>query len=328
MRSPLLAHGLVAVAGTLVILGHAPPSDAQVATQEKAPPVPLTCRGGSGVVFDTIMPRSDTGRVVKLSLTFAANPIAAGAEGQKLQPGTCAWSDRPLSDTEPRRVRFSIHYTDSTPGLTIRDTSLFWSFLIESKESGHLVGRGYRHWHASSPPGPMAAPQLPAGPNRRGWLPFRPIHLPWLVLAWVMLVGVPMSLLTGSWSGWRRLAGLYPDCDAGRGRSFSCGSLVMGRANYRGGVRARADDSHLHLSAWILFRPGHPPFSVPWSDITATRDGWPWLPFKGMPVIRLTLGRYPSLRILVPRKVGERIVAESGGRLHLNAPAPPPLVAR
>jgi len=41
-----------------------------------------------------------------------------------------------------------------------------------------------------------------------------------------------------------------------------------------------------------------------------------------MPVVRLTIARYPTLRILLPRMIGERIVAESGGRLQLTAPPP------
>jgi hypothetical protein len=93
---------------------------------------------------------------------------------------------------------------------------------------------------------------------------------------------------------------------------------VMALANYRGGVRVKPDELHLHFSTWMLYRPGHPPFSVPWSDIKATRDSWPWFPFKGTPVVRLTIARYPTLRILIPRMVGERIVAESRGRLQLT----------
>lgn len=322
----MVRQARLALAGMLTVLGHAPALAAQAAPVGQRQP--LNCQGGAGLVFDTIAPPSDTGRVVVLSLTFAANPSAAGAEGETLHPSTCAWVDRPLSDAEPRRVRLRLLDSDTMPGRTVRDTGIYWSFLIEDTESGHLVARGYRYWHVSSPPRPMAAPQPSPAPRRGGWLPFDPRNLPWFLAAWVLIVGVPMSFLTAWWSGWKRLVDLYPGRDTGGGRSFSCGTMVMGRASYRGGVRARPDDSHLHFKAWILFRPGHPPFSVPWADITATRDQWPWFPLKGTPVIRLTLARYRELRILVPRGVGERIVAESGGRLHLSEPLPPPLVAR
>jgi hypothetical protein len=290
------------------------------------PPVyPLNCRGGSPLTFDTLAPPSDTGTVVRLAVTFAPSPVAAGTEGQGLRPGTCAWMDRPVSDAEPRRLVIAIHYSDSTPARTVGDTGMYWSFLAYNDGSGHLVGEGYRHWHASSPPHPMA-PQ-PAAPLRKASrLPIDPGKLPWLVVAWVLIVGIPMLFFTGWWSGWRRLAGLYPDRDGGRGRAFSCGNIVMALANYRGGVRVKPDESYLHFSTWMLYRAGHPPFSVPWSEIQATRDRWPWFPFKGTPVVRLTIARYPTLRILLPRSCGERIVAESRGRLQLiDQPVPAPV---
>jgi hypothetical protein len=324
----MLIHALFAVTGTLVTgpqVQEAPQSGTGDPPPARRQAYPLNCRGGAPLAFDTIAPRSDTGSVVRLAVSFAPNATAAGPEGQGLQPGSCAWVDRPVSGEEPRRIRFGIHHTDSAPARTVGDTGMYWSFLAYNSGSGHFEGEGYRHWHASSPPRPPAAVQPSTTPGRGAWLPFDPGHLPWYVAAWVIVVGMPMLFVTGWWSGWRRLAGLSPDRAGGRGRAFSCGNMVMALANYRGGVRVKPDESHLHFSTWMLYRPGHPPFSVPWSDIKATRDGWPWFPFKGTPVVRLTLAKYPTLRILMPRMVGERIVAESGDRLQLaERPAPPP----
>jgi hypothetical protein len=264
---------------------------------------------------------------MKLSLTFIAGRSAAGAEGQRLEPSTCAWVDRPVNADEPGQVRFTPAIGDSTPQRTVRDSSVYWSFLAYNSDSGHFTGVGHRHWDAASAPVPIRHPPQASVPPKGSWLTFNPRHLHWYVfagaIAWVMIVGMPMLTLTGLWSGWRRLAGLYPDRNMDRGRSFRCGPVVMGMANYRGGVRLTPDASHLHFSVWALLRPGHPPFSVPWSDITASRDAWPWFPLKGKPVIRLTLGRYRSLRILVPVSDGEGIVAASGGRLRLSEPAIP-----
>ena len=303
----------------LLLSGHVRPAT-QSPAQEQV--YPLNCRGGAPLAFDTIVPRSDTGTLVQLVMIFVPNPTGAGMEGRDLRPGRCAWLDRPVNDAEPRRLRFTLHYTDSTPERTVGDSGMYWSFLAYTSDSGHLVGKGYRHWHASSPPLPMAAGQPPAASPRGAWLSFNPRHLHWYALAWAVIVGIPMLFVTGWWSGWRRLAGLYPDRGTGRGRSFSAGSMVMGMANYRGGVRLRGDESHLHFYTWALLRPGHPPFSVPWSDITATRDGWPWFPLKGRPVMRLTLARHRTLRILVPRSVGELIIAESSGRLEVSEARP------
>jgi len=84
---------------------------------------------------------------------------------------------------------------------------------------------------------------------------------------------------------------------------------------YRMGVRFTMDESHLHVAMSALARPGHPPFSVPWSDIEASRDEWPWFPLKGHPVVRLTLAGLPDLRILIQVRDGKRIAEASGGRV-------------
>jgi hypothetical protein len=320
---------LLAVTGLLVLPGHIRAA-VQSAALRPLPQRehPLNCRGGEQLVFDTIGSPSDPGKGLRLLLTFVANPTAAGQEGRGLRPSTCAWVDRPVSDEEPRQVRVTIHLSDSTPRLTVRDTGVYWSFLARNSDSGHFTGAGYRHWHASSPPGPTTHPPRASIPTKRSRPPFNARQLPWLAVGWVAVTWVPFMMLIGMWSGWRRLAGLYPDRKGGRGRSFRCGSMVMGKTNYRGGTRLTADDSHLHFSMSVLMRPGHAPFSVPWSDITVSRDEWPWFPLKGVPVIRLTLTRHPSLRILVPVSHGETIVTASGGRLHSSRPRAPAGLAR
>ncbi len=307
-----------------------PPCATALAAQTEPPELrrayPLNCRGEERLVLDTISAPSRSDARMTLSLTFIASRSAAGMEGQGLEPSTCAWVDRPIDRDEARQIRFSPAVGDSTPQRTIRDSSVYWSFLAYNSDSGHLTGVGYRHWDAASPPMPLWHPP-PASVPPKGRLTFNPRHLPWFLLGWVVIggviVGLPMLTLTAWWSGWRRLAGLYPDRNTGRGQSFRCGPIVMGMANYRGGVRLTPDHSHLHFSVWALLRPGHPPFSVPWSDVTASRDQWPWFPFKGMPVIRLTLGRYRHLRILVQVLDGDKIVAASGGRLQVSEPAAP-----
>jgi hypothetical protein len=289
----LIATGLFAVPTPV-------PAGRQSATLPVLPreEYPLNCRGGGQLVFDTLALPSGTGSALGLSLAFAANPIAAGPAGQGLQPSTCAWVDRPLNAEEPRHLRVTIGITDSAPRATVRD-------------SGYITAVGYRHWHASSSTRASSrTTPAPASPRKVAWLPFNPRHLPWFVLAWALIAWAPMLALAGRWSGWHRLATLYPYRSTGRGDSFRAGPLVMGMTNYRGGARVIADDMHLHFSMGAFFRPGHPPFSVPWSDVSASQDTWPWFPFKGDPVIRLTLAKHPGLRILLPVKDGERILGE------------------
>jgi hypothetical protein len=281
---------------------------------------PLNCRGGERLVFDTLGRVADTAPSVQLSLTFTASRQPAGWKGEGLEPSTCAWVDRPLNGAEPRQVRFAYALRDSAPRLTLRDTSLYWSFLAYNTDNGHFHGVGYRHWQATS------TPPIVVGPPPAGRFLFALRHLPlytvapMLIVGWTLIVGIPSLTFLGMWSGWRRLAALYPSGLVREGRLFRCGFLIMRITWYRSGTRLTAGDSHLHFSVVPPFRPGHPPFSVPWADVTVSRDGWPWLPFKGRPVMRLTLARDRGIRILVPVSVGEGIIAASGGRLQLTEP--------
>ena len=311
-------HGVSVIGG---LLGTALP----LAAQSPLPPVrrefPLNCRGGAGLVFDTLLVESDSNRV-RLMLTFAANPAAAGAEGQGLQPGSCAWVDRPLSDAEPRRIQFNIAATDSAPAETVRDSGMYWGFLAYNSDSGYITGAGYRHWHASSPPVPYTPPAAPAaaayGSRRSLPLPFDVRYLPLFAVGMAVIIGVPATAMLARWSGWRQLAARYPDRNTGRGHSFKSGPLVMNKSVYKAGVRFTMDESHLHFRMSALARPGHGPFSVPWSEMQASPDEWPWFPFKGEPMVRLTVAAYPELRILVKARDGRRIAEASGGRLAIE----------
>ena len=324
-RRPLRFQPLLAATGLLVI-----PAQVHALVQSADAPTvrwdyPLNCRGGERLVFDTLGAHADTASTVKLSLTFSANPIAAGPEGQGLQPGTCAWVDRPLTAGEPKLLHSSIGATDSAPLATVGDSGMYWGFLAHASDSGYLTAVGYRHWHASPPPLPHSASASGAVPTSRkgAWLPFNPRHLPWYLAGWMVFAWASFLPLTALWSGWRRLVRLYPYTGTAQGDSFRASPMVMGLANYRGGVRLTTDASHLHFSMGPLLRPSHPAFSVPWSDVRAARDTWPWLPFKGDPVIRLSLARHSGLRILLPVKAGERVVAASEGRLQLSGPILP-----
>ncbi|HEU4829778.1 MAG TPA: hypothetical protein VFT04_11350 [Gemmatimonadales bacterium] len=321
--SAALSHALV-FCGALA--GVAGPTEAQTPLPPVRREFPLNCRGGAGLVFDTLLVVADSDRV-RLMLTFAANATASGPEGQGLEPGSCAWVDRPLSDAEPRRIQFALGTTDSAPARTVRDSGMYWGFLGLTTDSGYIAGVGYRHWHASSPPRPNASPTLAAAsaqaatqaPSRRSFpLPFDVRYLPLFMIGIGAIIAAPSIVLMGRWSGWRRLAERYPDRNASRGTSLRSGQLVMNKSLYKMGVRFTLDESHLHVTMSMLARPGHQPFSVPWSDIAASRDEWPWFPFKGEPMVRLTFAAYPEIRVLVRMPVGLRLAEASGGRLWID----------
>ena len=325
----MTVRSIVALAHALVVTGvHGPVAHLDAQSVAPMPPLlrrerPLNCRGGGGLVFDTIRPVPESGGV-PLSLTFAASAKASGPEGQGLEPGTCAWVARPLIDRESRRIRFTISPSDTAPRQTVRDSGMYWGFLAYTTDSGHITSVGYRHWHASSPPRPRTppAPAVAKGPaalSRRSVRPpFDIRYLPLVALGMALIVGVPGTAMIGRWSGWRRLVERYPDRNTGRGRTFTSGPLVMNRSVYKMGVHFTMDESHLHFRMSMLARPGHSPFSVPWSEIEASRDEWPWFPLKGEPMVRLTLAAYPDIRILIRVQDGRRIAEASGGRITVD----------
>jgi hypothetical protein len=148
-------------------------------------------------------------------------------------------------------------------------------------------------------------------------LPFDLRYLPLFALGLFALASIPGVALVARRTGWRRLAERYPTRNTEREPSFRSGPVVMNNSIYKAGLRFTMDESHLHFAMPAVTRPGHPPFSVPWSDIDASSDEWPWFPFKGEPMVRLTLASEPDLRILVKRRDGMRIAEASGRRLEI-----------
>lgn len=318
----MLTHATLALAGA--VMTAAPVCAALQVSPDGARSgqrhFPLNCRGGERMVVDTLGPLPDNPIRVRLSLTFAPSRRAAGWNGEGLEPGTCGWIDRPVNGAEPRQVRFAPAGDDSAYQLT-RDTSVYWSLLAYNTDSGHFQGVGYRHWRAAGIQ-PMVVAPAPAS-RFRSALRRIPLYAvaPMLLVGWMLIAWIPSFTLLAAWSGWRRLAALYPSSPGSDGRLFRCDFLVMRITWYRSGTRLTAGHSHLHFSVIPPFRPGHRRFSVPWAEVTVSRDGWPWFPFKGRPVMRLTLARDRGIRILVPVSVGEGIIAASGGRLELGHPS-------
>lgn len=149
-------------------------------------------------------------------------------------------------------------------------------------------------------------------------VPFDIRYLPLFAFGLAVIVTVPATALVSRASGWRRLAERYPNRNAGRGTSFRSGPVVMNKSIYKAGVRFTMDDSHLHFAMPAIARPGHSPFSVPWSDIGVSPDEWPWFPFKGVAMGRFMLEGEPDLRILVKELDVRRIAEASSGRLTMN----------
>jgi hypothetical protein len=270
---------------------------------------PLLCRGGGLFVFDTLR-RRDNEAVLDLAMRFSRAPNAAGADGAGLPQGTCSWIDRPLHAAEPGRVLFVHRLADPAgPAVALGRPDRYWHFMVYNTGQGHLEAVGHGGW--SAPAATRSSPRLP--------LPFV-YYAAFMLVAWI-----PATWLLGRLSAWHRLAEHYPAALVQGGRRIRCAFLVLGRGTYKGMAHLTADPRHLHVSAGVLFRPGYPTFSVPWSEISARRDEWRWSLIP-TPVVRLILQRHPDVRFLIRPRVAEEVIAASGGRLRLDEhPTEPPV---
>jgi hypothetical protein len=135
---------------------------------------------------------------------------------------------------------------------------------------------------------------------------FAPYFVAGFVALWVVV-----SILMSHLSGWRRLAQHYPAAATPEGRSLWVG-LVLRWVAYRGIVRLKTGHSHLHFSVALPWRIAHPPFSVPWGDISGVPDRY-W----GFPAVRFTIARAPDIDVRMSASDARRLAAASGGCLHL-----------
>src|SRR5579872_6088914 len=116
-----------------------------------------------------------------------------------------------------------------------------------------------------------------------------------------------------SWiGGWQALAGRYRATQPFTGERFWMKSAAMGSVGYRNSVNLGADSSGLYLAVFPLFRVGHPPLFIPWSDISFSEERR-WL-LKG---VRLQFREAPVVSLLIPTPLATRIFAK--GPLRLNA---------
>lgn len=134
-----------------------------------------------------------------------------------------------------------------------------------------------------------------------------------VVLAWIAF-WIAVVRLIARFGGWRRLAEAYPvDRLAFEGTRFTLQSAVLRRfVSYSCAITFTAGRDGLLLTVMWMFRPGHRPILLPWSDLSATsgtrRAG------KGLrgPVVRLEARRLPEVPITISRKLADRLAEAAG----------------
>jgi hypothetical protein len=114
-----------------------------------------------------------------------------------------------------------------------------------------------------------------------------------------------------SWiGGWQALAERYRATQPFVGERFWMRSAGMrwGVA-YRNIVNLGADSVGVFLSVFPLFRAGHPPLFIPWSDISSSKERR-WL----LDGVRLRFREVPGVSLLITTELAARIFANGPSR--------------
>ena len=77
---------------------------------------PLLCRGQLGTVSNLNLSAFNIPYGVEtvtytLTVHFRVNPNGAGESGQNLEPGACAWADRPTNSSEGKQLKLKFVYS-------------------------------------------------------------------------------------------------------------------------------------------------------------------------------------------------------------------------
>lgn len=141
------------------------------------------------------------------------------------------------------------------------------------------------------------------------------LFCPAFIALWTSIV-----FLIGATGGWRTLGKTY-STTAGdfTGTLWHMQSGVMGGlARYNNILTVGADYRGLYLDVFGLFRPGHPRLFIPWHAIEMRERRGLFLTY-----VDFTFPAVPSVRLSLPKKLGEQ-VAQAGGRpLSFGISSPP-----
>jgi len=80
-----------------------------------------------------------------------------------------------------------------------------------------------------------------------------------------------VSYLISFIGGWRQLSMVYPRKNLPVGRRFSWQTMKLGFSNYGSCITIHSSAEGLDLSVMFIFRVGHPPLFIPWSEFQEAR---------------------------------------------------------
>lgn len=117
-----------------------------------------------------------------------------------------------------------------------------------------------------------------------------------------------VCFLLAQLSGWSRLAVYYrtPTDFSGRKWEFQTGRLRWAR--YRGCLTIGTNSEYLYLAVFPLFRVGHPPLLIPWSDITTSEHKGGLFSYRDF-----AFTKAPAIKLRVLQGLGNQITSTQSG---------------
>jgi len=145
-------------------------------------------------------------------------------------------------------------------------------------------------------------------PQSPDWLDWIFNHPPFLVLVFIAAWGSTLYVI-GMISGWVLLSERFRLKDSFYGKTLPFRSARMRfYCQYNNCLTVGADESGLYVAVFPLFRVGHPPLLIPWSEVSVI-SGESGLIFKKR---ELRLGRNESIPFRISASLAETLQRWAG----------------
>ncbi len=133
------------------------------------------------------------------------------------------------------------------------------------------------------------------------------------VPSWAIAVLFPVSWCLISWlianiGGWSRWAKAYPNEQNCQGKTLFMQSGAFSLGHYKGTLNLSAEPTGLALSVIFLFRFGHHPILIPWSELKVSIKKSRWTG----DIATLSTEKVPGVRLQVSARTWEKLQTMAG----------------
>jgi hypothetical protein len=120
--------------------------------------------------------------------------------------------------------------------------------------------------------------------------------------------GCGVCWLLATIGGWTALASHFRSAEPPQGKAFSMQSGRVGIVDYGSCLNIRVNEAGMYLAVFPLFRVGHPPLFIPWSEFGAcqTRSKFFWT------FVEVSIGKPYIARLCLPPRVFPAEILENG----------------